>query len=111
MANDQANSANPNFDLKYRRKQSAEEMKHQVITFALMIFFTLIAFAAVAIDGFSGWFIKPVIILLAVIQVIFQLYYFMHMKHKGHGTVTLFIFSGALVGAITVLAFVTIVWI
>jgi len=110
MANEQSNSANPNFNLKYRRKQSAEEMKHQVVTFVLMIFFTLVAFAAVAIEGISPWFIKPTLLLLAAIQVIFQLYYFMHMKHKGHGAITLFIFSGLLVGLITVLAFVTIVW-
>ena len=31
--------------LNYRRKKNAEEMKHQVISFALMIFLTLIAFA------------------------------------------------------------------
>lgn len=45
MANEQSNSANPNVDLKYRRKKNAEEMKHQVISFTLMIFFTLIAFS------------------------------------------------------------------
>lgn len=39
---------NPKVDLVYRKRKSAEEMKHQVITFALMIFLTLVAFAAVA---------------------------------------------------------------
>ncbi|MCK1992604.1 cytochrome c oxidase subunit IVB [Peribacillus muralis] len=110
MANEQSNSANPNVDLKYRRKKNAEEMKHQVVTFVLMIFFTVISFVAVAMDDFSHWFIKPVILLLAVIQVVFQLYYFMHMKHKGHGTITLFLFSGLAVGLITILTFLTIVW-
>ncbi|RID87664.1 cytochrome c oxidase subunit IVB [Peribacillus asahii] len=109
MVNERLNSANPSFDLKYRRKKNAEEMKHQVITFAMMIFFTLIAFAAVGFD-FSKWFIKPVILLLAVVQVIFQLYYFMHMKHKGHNTIALFLFSGLAVGLLTVLTFLTIVW-
>lgn len=111
MANDQSNSANPNVNLKYRRKQNAEEMKQQVITFSMMILFTLIAFLAVAYDGFSHWFVVPFILLLAVVQVIFQLYYFMHMKHKGHDTIALFLYSGALVGAITILTFVTITWI
>lgn len=108
MANNQSNSANPYVNLKYRRKQNAEEMKHQVITFTLMIFMTLLAFLAVAYDGFSHWFVVPFILLLAVVQVAFQLYYFMHMKHKGHETVALFLYSGALVGAITILTFVTI---
>ncbi|RFU63399.1 cytochrome c oxidase subunit IVB [Peribacillus glennii] len=111
MANDQSNSANPNVNLKYRRKKNAEEMKHQVITFTLMIFFTLLAFLAVAYDGFSHWFIVPFILLLAAVQVAFQLYYFMHMKHRGHNTIALFMYSGALVGAITILTFITITWI
>lgn len=110
MANQQSNSANPRVDIEYRRKKNKEEMKYQVISFALMIFLTLIAFAAVAYDGFSAWFTVPFIILLAVVQLIFQLYYFMHMSHKGHEAPSLFLYSGAFVGAVTVLAFVTIVW-
>jgi cytochrome c oxidase subunit IV len=35
----------------------------------------------------------------------------MHMSHKGHEAPALFLYSGALVAFITVLAFVTIVWI
>ncbi len=110
MSNEQSNSVNPNMDIKYRRKKNAEEMKHQVITFALMIFLTLVAFIAVAYDGFSSWFTIPFIVILAVIQVIYQLYYFMHMSHKGHETAALFMFTGVLVAFITVLAFMTIVW-
>ncbi len=105
----QSNSTNPRINLKYRREKNAQEMKHQVITFAMMIFFTIISFVAVWLD-FSEWFIKPIIILLAVIQVIFQLYYFMHMQHKGHGMVALFLYSGLTVGLLTVLTFLTIVW-
>jgi cytochrome c oxidase subunit IV len=110
MANPQLNSGNPRVDIEYRRKKSIEEMRHQVVSFALMIFLTLIAFAAVAIKGFSAWFIVPFILLLAVVQVIFQLYYFMHMSHKGHEAPSMFLYSGVLVGAITILAFTTIIW-
>ncbi|MGM9925245.1 MAG: cytochrome c oxidase subunit IVB [Bacillus sp. (in: firmicutes)] len=111
MENNHVNSAPPQVDVAYRRKKNAEDMKHQVISFSLMIFLTLVAFAAVGYDGFSKWFIIPVIVLLAVVQVIFQLYYFMHMSHKGHGMPAFFLYSGLTVGAVTVLAFVTIVWI
>ncbi|WP_141431313.1 cytochrome c oxidase subunit IVB [Bacillus sp. 03113] len=97
-------------DIVYRRKKSALEMKQQVITFGLMIFLTIVAFMAVAYDEFSGRFVAPFIILLAVVQVIYQLYYFMHMKHKGHEAPALFIYSGLLVGFITILTFLTIVW-
>lgn len=67
---------NPKVDLVYRKRKSAEEMRHQVITFALMIFLTLVAFVAVAYPKtFSPIFSVPFILLLAVVQVIFQLYY------------------------------------
>ncbi|MEW9050337.1 MAG: cytochrome c oxidase subunit IVB [Neobacillus sp.] len=110
MANQQLSSGNPRVDIEYRRRKSAEEMRQQVVSFSLMIFLTLIAFAAVAIKGFSAWFIVPFILLLAVVQVIFQLYYFMHMSHKGHEAPSLFLYSGLLVGLVTVLAFTTIIW-
>ncbi|MBU7591982.1 MULTISPECIES: cytochrome c oxidase subunit IVB [Metabacillus] len=109
MANNH-NSANPKVDLAYRRKKNAEDMKHQVVTFGMMIFLTIVAFIAVGYDGIGEWFKIPFIITLAVIQVIFQLYYFMHMSHKGHETPALFLFSGVGVAALTVLAFVTIIW-
>jgi cytochrome c oxidase subunit IV len=110
MAANHSNSANPKVDLAYRRKKNAEDMKMQVIAFALMIFLTLVAFFAVWNEDFSGWFTVPFIVLLAVVQLLFQLYYFMHMSHKGHEVPALFLYSGVLVGLLTVLTFVTIVW-
>ncbi|WP_010282766.1 cytochrome c oxidase subunit IVB [Bacillus timonensis] len=104
------NTNNTNVDLAYRRRKSAEEMKHHVISFALMIFLTIIAFVAVGSEKFSPWFVVPFIILLAVIQVILQLYYFMHMNHKGHEAPKMFLFSGVLIAALTVLCFMTIIW-
>jgi cytochrome c oxidase subunit 4 len=109
MANNH-NSANPKVDLEYRRKKNAEDMKHQVVTFAMMIFLTIVAFIAIGYDGIGEWFKVPFIIILAVVQVIFQLYYFMHMSHKGHETAALFLYSGVGVAALTVLTFMTIIW-
>jgi cytochrome c oxidase subunit IV len=110
MANHQPNSGNPRVDIEYRRKKNKEEMRHQVTSFSLMIFLTLIAFFAVGYQDYSAWFIVPFILLLAVVQVVFQLYYFMHMSHKGHEAPSLFLYSGVVVGLVTVLAFQTIVW-
>ncbi|MFD3448014.1 cytochrome c oxidase subunit IVB [Microbacteriaceae bacterium 4G12] len=112
MATKQTNLGNPKVDLVYRRKKNAEEMKHQVISFSLMIFLTLVAFAAIAYPKtFTPLFSVPFIIILAIVQVIFQLYYFMHMSHKGHETPALFLYSGLVVGLITILALMTIVWV
>lgn len=102
---------NPKVDVQYRRKKNAEEMKHQIVSFTLMIFLTLTAFFAVGYEGFSAWFSVPFILLLAVVQVIFQLYYFMHMSHKGHELPALFLYGGVAVAFITIWAFLTIVWI
>ena len=109
MAN-QTNSGNERVDLAYRRRKNAEEMRHQMIAFVLMILLTLIAFAAVGYEEFSHWFVVPFILLLAAVQVAFQLYYFMHMNHKGHEAPKMFMFSGILIAAVTVLCFMTIIW-
>lgn len=101
---------NPRVNIAYRRKKNAEEMKYQLVSFGMMLFLTIIAFIAVGYDGVDKWFKAPFIIILAVIQVIFQLFYFMHMNHKGHQTAALFLFSGVGFGLLTVLAFSTIVW-
>ncbi len=110
MTNQPLNSGNPRVDLEYRRKKSAEEMRYQVVSFTLMLFLTFVAFATVAMKGFSPWFTVPFILLLAAVQVVFQLFYFMHMSHKGHEAPTLFLFSGLFVGLIAILTFVTIIW-
>ena len=111
MENNHVTSNTPKVDIEYRRKKNAEDMKYQVISFALMIFLTLIAFLIVGYDGFSNWYKVPIILLLALVQVIFQLYYFMHMSHKGHGTIATFLYTGLLIGLSAVVAFVLIVWI
>ncbi|HZG71972.1 MAG TPA: cytochrome c oxidase subunit IVB [Chondromyces sp.] len=108
--NQQSNSGNPRLNYEFRRKRNAEEMRMQVVSFTIMIFFTVIAFVAVA-AGFSKWFVIPFILLLAAVQVVFQLYYFMHMSHKGHEAPQLFMYSGILVAFLTILAFLTVVWI
>ncbi|QOR68430.1 cytochrome c oxidase subunit IVB [Cytobacillus suaedae] len=109
MAANLSNSGNPKVDLVYRKKKNAEDMKYQVITFIITLFLTIMAFLAVGLD-FTGWYVVPFIILLAVVQLIFQLYYFMHMSHKGHEVPALFLYSGVAVAAITILAFMTIIW-
>jgi len=110
MAHDVQTPAKSHIEYEYARRRSANEMRGQVTTFAIMIFLTLIAFTAVY-AGFSINFVVPIILLLAAIQVVLQLYYFMHMSHKGHEAASLFLYSGALIAGITILTFITIVWI
>jgi cytochrome c oxidase subunit IV len=106
----QANTGHEKVDLEYRRRKNAEEMKHQLISFVLMILLTLISFAAVGYDKFSHWFSIPFILLLAVVQVAFQLYYFMHMSHKGHEMPAVFLYGGVFAAFLTIWGLSAIVW-
>ena len=96
-------------EFQYERQRRADQMKMQVVTFALMIFLTRIAFIAVN-AGFSPYYVTPIILLFAGIQVVLQLYYFMHMNEKNMGLISFFMWSGMFITFITMLCFVTIIW-
>ncbi|WP_313891406.1 cytochrome c oxidase subunit IVB [Psychrobacillus sp.] len=96
-------------EYEYARKKRRESMRGQVTTFGIMIFLTLISFSTV-IAGFSMYFILPVILLLASVQVVLQLYYFMHMSEKNHNVPAFFLYVGAFFGFVFIITFLTIVW-
>ncbi|MEK4484988.1 cytochrome c oxidase subunit IVB [Psychrobacillus sp. FSL H8-0484] len=96
-------------EFEYLKRKRKQAMRSQVTTFAIMIFLTLIAFSAVAAD-FSKYYIVPIILLLAAIQVVLQLYYFMHMSEKNHSFPAFFLYFGAMIAFTFVLTFLTIVW-
>lgn len=100
-------------DLFVRR--SKETMRGQVMMFSLMIFMTLVSFTFVVayqqgVEGFTKYLVIPVLFLFAAVQVGLQLYYFMHMKDKGHGIPQMFMFTGVVFAFLIPLTFVTIVW-
>ncbi|WP_347860686.1 cytochrome c oxidase subunit IVB [Salimicrobium sp. PL1-032A] len=97
------------YKIDIRKKEYKEEMVHQVTSFTLMILFTFIAFGMVVME-ISSYFVKPVLLLLAVIQVVFQLYYFMHMKNKGHAMPAMMMFGGIVIAIVTILTFTSIIW-
>lgn len=94
----------------FQKQKKKEEMKKQVISFALMIGLTLIAFSLVATGAMESMFIIPVLIILAVIQVGFQFYYFMHLKDKGHEMPAAFIYGGVFVTFLVLAALLVITW-
>ncbi|WP_163536692.1 cytochrome c oxidase subunit IVB [Gracilibacillus sp. YIM 98692] len=93
----------------YEKQKNKEEMKQQVISFALMIIFTIIAFGMV-ISDLNSLFVIPVILVLAAVQIGFQLYYFMHMSHKGHEMPALMFYGGVFTAFLTILALCALVW-
>lgn len=74
-----------------------KDQKHQVIAFAFMIFLTVVAFIAIGTDIVPSSFAIPFILLLALVQLILQLTYFMHLKDKGHAWPSTFISSGLVI--------------
>ncbi|WEG11704.1 cytochrome C oxidase subunit IV family protein [Pullulanibacillus sp. KACC 23026] len=100
------------FKAMIEREQKKRDLQYYWVTFVSMIIFTVLAFLAVYFrKNIDNHLIAFFIVTLAVIQVAFQLFYFMHLKDKNHGIPSLFIFSGALVVFITVISFVTMIWI
>ncbi|OIJ09770.1 cytochrome-c oxidase [Anaerobacillus arseniciselenatis] len=92
------NTNQPQVNLSKKEKIKLErEMRHQIITFVVMIFFTALAFMSVASDLIPASFAVPFILILAVIQVILQLYYFMHLKDKDHEWPNAFMLSGIVI--------------
>ncbi len=70
---------------KIKRGPAHEGPKNHFIAFAISMALTLLAFVAVANPNLSAMFKIWFIVILAFVQVIVQLAYWMHMKDRGHG--------------------------
>lgn len=79
-----------------------EGPKNHFLSFALSIILTLLAFLVVYAD-MGKTFTILFIIVLAIIQVIFQLAFWMHLKDRGHIYATTGIIFGGII-ALTCLA-------
>ncbi|WP_208589363.1 cytochrome c oxidase subunit IVB [Gracilibacillus suaedae] len=104
---DKVSGTTDQFDFEKQKRK--DEMKQQVITFSLMIIFTIVAFSMVEAE-LDKLFVIPVLLVLAAIQVGFQIYYFMHMSHKGHEIPALMFYGGVFAAFLTILALVVLVW-
>ncbi|SDC33989.1 cytochrome C oxidase subunit IV family protein [Shouchella lonarensis] len=84
------------------KRAMKKEIKHQMIMFVLMLFLTVLAFAAVAADVVPHSFAVPFILILAFVQLLLQLLFFMHMKDKDHTWATVFMVTGIFVTVPTI---------
>lgn len=94
----------------YQKQKNKNEMKKQIISFALMIFFTLIAFIIVGTGSMEKMFAIPILFVLAVVQVGFQFYYFMHLKDKDHEMPAVMIYGGVWAALLTLAGLGVITW-
>ncbi|MBB6449420.1 cytochrome c oxidase subunit 4 [Geomicrobium halophilum] len=91
------------------KRKINREQRVQMIAFAVMIGLTLLAFIAAGSDMLPGTFTIPFILLLAVVQLFLQLYYFMHLKDKDHGWPNSFMISGLVLTAPTIVALMLLI--
>ncbi|SDY77266.1 cytochrome c oxidase subunit 4 [Evansella caseinilytica] len=84
------------------KRKLARETRTQVISFVLMIFLTSLAFISIASDAIPASFAMPFILLLATIQVVLQLYVFMHLNERGNGWANVMIWSAVIIAIPTV---------
>jgi len=93
-----------------KRSKGHEGPRNHLITFAISIILTILAFAAVSIPGISKGFVYTLLVLMAILQVIVQLGFWMHLKDRGHFWPTLAIIFGALVVVYAVASAVFWIW-
>lgn len=96
-------------------KQSQHRHRHEgpqkhIVAFIFSIVLTLIAFAAVAALEVNATFTIIILLVMAVLQVIIQMAYWMHMKDRGHMMPILFIFGGAVVAFTCIIMAIYWVW-
>lgn len=103
------NVESENTDL-FHKEQSKDEMKRHVISFALMIIFTLASFGIVASGSFAPMVAIPLILGMAIIQVAFQFFYFMHMKDKDHEIPSTLIYGGVWCALLVLVGLGVISW-
>lgn len=87
------------------------EFTHHIWAFIVSMGLTALAFYAVVAGFFeSNLVLGMFLVLLATIQVFFQLFVWMHMNQKGHSSALVAIFSGLFVAIITVAALMLLIW-
>lgn len=94
----------------YKKKKSKEEMQKQLISFGMMILFTVVAFGLVASESIGRTYVIPILFVMAIIQAGFQFYYFMHLKDKGHQMPATLILGGVWCAFLTLAGLVVISW-
>jgi len=94
----------------FKRQKSKEEMQKQLISFGLMILFTIVAFALVISSDLGRAYIVPILFVMAIVQAGFQFYYFMHLKDKGHAMPALLIYGGVWAAFLTLAGLMAISW-
>ncbi|MDR0271442.1 cytochrome C oxidase subunit IV family protein [Paenibacillus sp.] len=94
--------------VKHSRRHEGPQ-KH-IIVFIFSIVLTAIAFAAVAAGGVNTAFAVSLLLVMAVIQVMVQMGYWMHLKDRDHMMPILFMIGGFFVASTAIVMGLFWVW-
>jgi cytochrome c oxidase subunit 4 len=92
------------------KRHKLESPRNHYLSYIISILLTMLAFAAVLYGGLDRSFLIMFLIGLGIVQTLFQLTYWMHMKERGHLLPIIGIFFGAFVAVTAVLAAVYWMW-
>lgn len=99
------------------QNQSASNERHRMegprnhyISYIVSIVLTMLSFAAVLYGGLDRSFLIMFLVGLALIQTVFQLAYWMHMKERGHFFPIIGLIFGFIVALLVVAAAVFWMW-
>lgn len=109
MVEENKKFSNPELTLD-EKVEYKSEMRLQLVSFVMMIIITIIAFLTVASDLFTPLFKALLVLVLAGIQFIFQLYVFMHMGQKNHEFPMLAIWTGFVVALLCIVSLAALIW-
>jgi len=93
-----------------KRRKGHEGPRNHLITFAISIILTILAFAAVSVPGLSKGFVYSLLVLMAILQVLVQLGVWMHLKDRGHFWAILAMLFGGLVVLYAVVSVAYWIW-
>ncbi|GAA0366182.1 cytochrome C oxidase subunit IV family protein [Bacillus horti] len=101
----QETNVSPAVTKRIEKTHHSREVSHHLWTFLVSLTLTAFAFAAVMLEIFdSKLALGMFLLILAIIQAMFQLFVWMHLNQKEHSMPILFIFSGVFVAILTVVA-------
>jgi cytochrome c oxidase subunit 4 len=92
------------------KRHKVESPKNHYLSYIVSILLTMLAFAAVMYGGLDRSFLIIFLVGLGIVQAIFQLAYWMHMKERGHLFPIVGIIFGAIVAVTAVAAAVYWTW-
>lgn len=87
-----------------------EGPRNHYLSYIVSILLTMLAFAVVLYGGLDRSFILIFIVSLGIIQILFQLAYWMHMKERGHMIPVIGLAFGAFIALTAVVAAVYWMW-